>query len=88
MVLFCNYKTHTRKADVGFDKKVVRGVGSGERVVFTEERPAYLAKNRWGLPPEIYIGQDKTWTAFHEALSECTKDRYQLPSNLQKGENK
>ena len=82
MVLFCNYKTHTRKADVGFDKKVVRGIGSGERVVFTEERPAYLAKNRWGLPPEIYIGQDKTWVAFHEALSLCTEGRYSVPSHF------
>lgn len=89
MVLFCNYKTHTRKADVGFDKKVVRGIGSGERVICTEERPAYLAKNRWGLPPEIYIGQDKTWMAFHEALSECTEGRYLVPTQIykQKKEN-
>lgn len=83
MVLFCNYKTHTRKAEVGFDKKIVRGVGAGERVIFTEERPAYLAKNRWGLPPEIYIGQDKTWAAFHEALSLCTEGRYPVLSNIE-----
>jgi hypothetical protein len=76
MVLFCNYKTRTDKTDVGFKKEVVRGIGKGERVVLTEQRPAYLAKNHWGLPPEIYIGQDKTWAAFHEALMESTEGRY------------
>jgi len=76
MVLFCNYKTQIQKADVGFGKEVKRGKGSGERVIYTEERPAFLAKNRWGLPPEIYIGQDKTWAAFHKELAKATNNRY------------
>ena len=79
IVLFCKYKTDVDKSDVGFNKKVVRGVGSGERAIYTEERPAFLAKNRWGLPPEIYIGQDKTWGAFHQALNTATNGRYELP---------
>lgn len=82
MVLFCNYKTRIHSTDVGFNKEVKRGEGSGERIVYTEERPAYLAKNRWGLPPEIYIGQDKTWAAFHRELNKATGGRYPLPSNL------
>lgn len=80
MVLFCNYKTRIHKADVGFNKEVKRGEGSGERVIYTEERPAYLAKNRWGLPSEIYIGQDKSWAAFHRELNKATDGRYPLPS--------
>lgn len=83
MVLFCNYKTRIVKTDVGFKKEVARGAGAGERIIYTEERPAYLAKNRWGLPPEIYIGQDKSWSAFHKTLSECTSGRYPIPSHLQ-----
>ncbi len=79
MVLFCNYKKRIEKTDVGFNKEVRRGSGSGERVIYTEERPAFLAKNRWGLPPEIFIGQDKTWGAFHKALNENTGGRYVLP---------
>ncbi|SDE21535.1 ATP-binding protein [Desulfuromonas thiophila] len=79
MVLFCNYKTRIHSADVGFNKEIKRGEGSGERVIYTEERPAYLAKNRWGLPPEIYIGQDKTWAAFHRELSKATGGRYAVP---------
>jgi len=41
-----------------------RAVGSGERVLYTEERPAWLAKNRYGLPSEM----DLSWDAFINAL--------------------
>jgi hypothetical protein len=77
--LFCNYVKNIRKTDAGFGKKSSRGEGSGDRVLYTEERPAFLAKNRWGLPPEIYIGKDKTWGAFHAALQEATAGRYVAP---------
>ena len=39
-VLFANYKTVVKQADVGFNKTVSRGVSSGERLLFTSERPA------------------------------------------------
>ncbi|MBF0179959.1 MAG: ATP-binding protein [Magnetococcales bacterium] len=52
-VLFSNYRIATTKADVGFGQRVNRAVGTGERVLFTQERPAFLAKNRYGLPPEM-----------------------------------
>lgn len=80
MVLFCNYKTKIHKAEVGFGKEVKRGEGSGDRVIYSEERPAYLAKNRYGLPPEIYIGKDKAWSGFHKALHEATSGRYPIPT--------
>lgn len=76
MVLFTNYKTNIEKTEGGFNKEVKRGTGNGERIIYTEERPAFLAKNRWGLPAEIYIGQDKTWSAFHQALKEATNGKY------------
>lgn len=52
-VLFANYRVYTEKTDAGFKKTIVRGKGHGERVLFTEERPAHYAKNRWSLPPEM-----------------------------------
>jgi hypothetical protein len=52
-VLFANYRISTTKSDVGFQKKITRAVGSGERLLFTQERPAFLAKNRYGLPHEL-----------------------------------
>jgi hypothetical protein len=48
-VLFANYRVSTLKSDVGFNKKVVRGVSGGDRLLHTIERPAFLAKNRFGL---------------------------------------
>lgn len=88
MVLFTNYKTRIETAEAGFNKEAKRGVGTGERIIYTEERPAFLAKNRWGLPPEVYIGQDKTWSAFHVVLSTATSGRYQAPAAVAKTEQK
>lgn len=84
MVLFANYKSRSIKVKDGGAKgqDKFRAEGSGERVLFADERPAYLAKNRWGLPHEIYVGQDKSWSAFHHALNAATSGRYALPSTL------
>ncbi len=65
IVLFANYKVSTTKTDVGFNKKVTRGVGGGQRVIYTEERPAFLAKNRHRLPPELPLD----WNALASAMS-------------------
>lgn len=52
-VLFATYKVHTRKVDESFGRAKHRGIGTGERVIRTTERPAHVAKNRLGLPEEI-----------------------------------
>lgn len=49
-VFFANYRVSTVKADVGFNKKVTRAVGGGDRLLYTQERPAFLAKNRYSMP--------------------------------------
>ena len=56
VVLFANYQISVAKSDVGFNKKVTRALGSGARVMHTEERPAFLAKNRYGLPAHSVVG--------------------------------
>ena len=66
IVLFANYRISTVKADVGFNKKVSRAVGSGERVIHTVERPAFLAKNRYDLPDTLAL----EWSAFAQAMPE------------------
>jgi len=65
---FCNYKLMTTNADAGFDKKVTRGVTTGERLMYLEETPAYVAKNRYGLPSSVPL----TWASLIEALSNST----------------
>jgi hypothetical protein len=64
IVLFANYRVSTVKADVGFNKKVTRALGSGERLLHTAERPAFLAKNRYGLPDTLAM----SWDALADAL--------------------
>jgi hypothetical protein len=64
---FARYETVTEKSDVGFNKTVTRGIGTGARLLALEERPAYDAKNRYGLPPEIAL----SWSALRAALKEA-----------------
>lgn len=52
-VLFANYRVSTVKSDAGFNRKAVRGVGAGDRRLYTTERPAFLAKNRFGLDDSL-----------------------------------
>jgi len=52
-VLFATYKVHTKTTTEAFDRKRVQGIGSGERIIRTTERPAHVAKNRLGLPDEF-----------------------------------
>ena len=52
-VLFATYKVNVRKSDEGFNRERGVGVGAGERVLKTTERPAHLAKNRLSLPDEL-----------------------------------
>lgn len=55
MVGFLNYKSYVKTSDKGFKKLVSRGVGLGERVLYTEERPSHYAKNRYRLPAEMAV---------------------------------
>ena len=64
-VLFANYRTIVKKDDVGFNQTNNRGISTGERLLFTCERPAYMAKNRYNMPESIPL----SWDAFAEAIS-------------------
>lgn len=49
-VLFANFRTVVTK-DKGTQK--TKAVGSGERVLYSSNRPAYRAKSRYAIPDEI-----------------------------------
>jgi hypothetical protein len=57
-VLFASFDTKTKRDDRR-GQTVTRGISTGKRRLFCEERPAYQAKNRYALPAEI----DMSWTA-------------------------
>ncbi len=64
-VLFANYRTIVKKSEVGFNKEVTRGISTGERLLFTAERPAYMAKNRYSLPESLPL----SWEALSNAIA-------------------
>ncbi|MBY0490666.1 MAG: ATP-binding protein [Gemmatimonadaceae bacterium] len=51
IVGFAHWQTVTTATDLGFNKKAVRGVSTGQRLLALEERPAWEAKNRFQMPP-------------------------------------
>jgi len=61
--LFATYRVLTRTSSEGFDRKRVQGIGTGERVLRTTERPAHVAKNRLAMPDEIPL-DFATYAAF------------------------
>lgn len=64
-VLFATYKVYTKQSDEGFNRKRTQGVGSGERIIRTQERPAHVAKNRLNLPDELPLD----WSAYAHFLT-------------------
>lgn len=64
-VLFANYRTVVKTTEVGFKKEVSRGITTGERLLYTTEKPAYMAKNRYALPESLPLG----WDALSNAIA-------------------
>lgn len=63
VIIFGNFEIITKKTDVGFNKTKVRAIGDADRLLFTEERPAFVAGNRFSLPPEIPFSKDGSYWA-------------------------
>ncbi|AMO55654.1 hypothetical protein GZ77_09015 [Endozoicomonas montiporae] len=74
-VLFANYKTVVQKEDKGFGQTKSRGVSTGQRLLYTEARPAFVAKNRYSLPTEIPM----SWDAFSQALGHSSNPTQNNP---------
>jgi len=52
-ILFMNYRVSLVRTDPKDKNSKQRGVGVGQRVLYAEERPAHLGKNRWRMPSSI-----------------------------------
>lgn len=86
MVLFANYKTLVMTTDNG--KKKAQG---GERVMYTNHRPAWDAKNRHGLPDELpfnyngiaHIFAGQTTTKQHTSQAEPRATPQPIPATQQ-----
>ncbi len=63
-IFFGTHKTIVTKQGEGFNQ-TAKGIGQGERVIYTEERPAFTAKSRMDLPFEIEIPKENGWASFN-----------------------
>jgi len=73
LVGFMNYEISTKAADAGFGRRTIRGIGSGVRLLHVEERPGFIAKNRYGLAAPIVITKENGWAALETALQAAAK---------------
>lgn len=64
-ILFAKHETKVKQEDGKFNTYRARGVSTGRRVICTTETPAYIAKNRYGLPAELPLD----WSAFEQTLT-------------------
>lgn len=60
-LLFANYIANVRKLE---DGRRTLGIGSGQRVIYTQERPAFVAKSRLEIPPEIPMPKVGGWQVY------------------------
>ena len=65
LIGFANFRTQTKEVDLGFNRKASRAIATGERVLYTQARPAFIAKSRYPIPDEINF----EWSAFEAALT-------------------
>lgn len=68
-VLFGNFET-TVKADKNDPTKKGKAASNSYRILYTQQRPAFDAKNRLGLPEEIEMGSSSTegWNNLASAI--------------------
>lgn len=57
-VFFINYQVTVAKEKEGFNQERKRAVGGSTRIIYTSERPAAIAKNRYNLPDKITFDRD------------------------------
>ena len=57
-ILFATWQLYKTESNDGKE----RAIGDGTRIIYTEERPSHIAKNRFGLPFEIEFNKSGTWS--------------------------
>lgn len=75
VILFGNYFVGVTKDKTGFSGDRVRAIGSGERVLYTQEQPAFKAGSRFNLPPEIPFDESGIyWSEIKKNIPYYSKD--------------
>jgi hypothetical protein len=73
IVMFANYFVATKKSGEGFKEKT-KAVGTGDRFLYTMERPAFKAKSRYALPEQIPFDKEGVyWSVLAQHVPYLTK---------------
>lgn len=64
-IFFVNFKVFVSKKQ---NSEATRATGRGDRVMYTQAKPAFYAKNPWGLPDELPFEEGKVWETFRAAV--------------------
>jgi hypothetical protein len=67
-VLFLNTKATIKEIDSGFNQKTYIADGGGTRWLYTDSRPAFMAKNRFNMPEAIMVDKANPWVAISPYL--------------------
>lgn len=76
-ILLLKYEASVKQEEQGFNKTRAHAEGGSQRFIYAEGRPAFVAKNRYGMPPKfVYrIGQGYSEMAkFFPAQPEAKPD--------------
>lgn len=68
IIAFLNFRTAIKTEKGSFGKEEKRAEGGGLRVIYLEERPGFIAKNRYGMPAEIPYSKGKGFEALAKHL--------------------
>lgn len=65
-ILFVNHDATLKTDDMGFNKKHTHAAGGSTRWIYCEGRPAFTAKNRYGLPERVMYPKGAGYAALSE----------------------
>lgn len=65
-LFFANYEILLKTEEKGFGAKDKKAIGAGRRIISTEERPSFDAKNSYSLPFEIEMVEGAGYSALNE----------------------
>lgn len=68
IIAFVNHRVSIVKEDKGFGEKKARGEGAGLRVIYLDERPGFIAGNRYSMPNEITFKKGGGWAEIAKYL--------------------
>lgn len=72
-ILFMNQDVAVKETKGGFNKKTARGIGGGNRWIYTDGRPAFTAKNRYRFPDQFLYQPGKGYATMAPYLADGIK---------------